>query len=204
MLCLVVSMSIKICCPSCDIAAHVCDLQHFLSVNLDLIHLVSMGPVDRLHLLAKVILPWVEMLEVREWSLVAGVSTMRICREQFRKSVPHLDLPVERSVEVGWSRIKAAIFFGTFSCWWQSIVVVVVQESCLIIERVAGSRGCIKLVEFVLLNESLCCAHRHIIILNAFSLSRTAPSHRRNHTITLADFITRAVMQQVTAPISNL
>ena len=195
MLCLVVSMSIKICCPSCDIAAHVCDLQHFLSVNLDLIHLVSMGSVDRLHLLAKVILPWVEMLVVREWSLVAGVSTMRICREQFRKSVPHLDLPVERSVEVGRSRIKAAIFLGTLCSWWQSIVVVFVQESCLIIDRVTGSRGSFKLVEFVLLNESLCCAHRHIIILKALSLSRATPSHRRNHTISLADFITRAVMQ---------
>ena len=66
MLCLVVSMSIKICCPSCDIAAHVCDLQHLLSVNLDLVHLVSVGSVNRLHLLAQVILPWVEMLEVRE------------------------------------------------------------------------------------------------------------------------------------------
>ena len=65
MLCLVVSMNIKICCSSCDIAAHVRDLQHFLSVNLDLVHLVSVGSVDRLHLLAKVILLWVEMLEVR-------------------------------------------------------------------------------------------------------------------------------------------
>ena len=65
MLCLFVCMSIKICCPSCNIAAHVRDLQHFLGVNLDLVHLVSVGSVDRLHLLAKVILPWVEMLEVR-------------------------------------------------------------------------------------------------------------------------------------------
>ena len=65
MLCFLVCICIKICLPtSCDISAHVCDLQHFLSVKLDLIHLVSMGSVDSLHLLAKVILSWVEMLEV--------------------------------------------------------------------------------------------------------------------------------------------
>ena len=196
MLCLLVCICIKICLPtSCDISAHVCDLQHFLSVKLDLIHLVSMGSVDSLHLLTKVILPWVEMLEVRVWSLVTGVSTMRISREQFRKSVPHLELPVERSIEVGWSRIKAAIFFGTLCSWRQSIIIVIIQESCLVIERVAGPRGSFKLVEFVLLNESLCCAHRHIIVLEALSFSCTTSSHWRNHTISLADFVTRTVMQ---------
>ena len=195
MLCLFVCMSIKICWPSCNISAHVRDLQHFLGVNLDLVHLVSVGSVNRLHLLAKVILPWVEMLEVRVWGLVAGVSAMRICREQFRKSVPHLELPVESSVEVGWSRIKATIFFGTFGSWRQTIVAVIVQESCLIIIRVAGFRGSLKLVEFVLLNESLCCAHRHIIFLEALSFPGSAPSTRRNLTLALADFITRTVMQ---------
>ena len=180
---------------SCDIAAHVCNLQHFLSVDLDLVHLVSVGSVNRLHLLAKVILPWVEMLEVREWCLVAGVSAMCIGWEQFRKRVPHLELPVERSVEVGWSRIKATIFFGTFCCRWKTIVSVVVQESSLVIKRVTGSRGSFKLVEFVLLNESLCCAHRHIVILEALSFSCAAPSHRRNLTLALTDFITGTVMQ---------
>ena len=104
---------------------------------------------------------------------------MLVRREDLCESVAHLQLPIERSVEVRLVRVKTAILAGTFRCGRLIVVDILVRRSRFEVGWVLCSWREFSLVAAVLRDEHLHFAHGAIVVLEALGGFFAALGSRR-------------------------
>ena len=81
---------LKVSSRCSSLRTHVLDLEHRLSVLLHEVHLVSVGSIDVLHLIADIVFARIEVLGVRIRRDVGRWIAVRVGRENLCERVPHL------------------------------------------------------------------------------------------------------------------
>ena len=114
----------------CSDSAHVLNLEHALSVDLHLVHLVSESSVNGVGRVSKVVRLWILVQSVRVRWLVTSGLCVAVQWENVRECVTHFQLAVESSVEFG-VHIQTAIFLGSLGGWRHGKVGVLIGQVSL-------------------------------------------------------------------------
>ena len=143
---------------------------------------MGVSAIDSLHGLVQVVLLWVEVLGLSHRGNVAGWFAVSVRWEQLCERVSHLELSVERSVEVSLAGVQRTVLNGSLRSRRQCVIVVLVRQTCLIEGWVLGIRAELTVVVLGLLRELLNLSETLIILLHNSSLLSLLLGTRRAST----------------------